>query len=669
MLEDTITAELAKRLTQKLTQHPVIGMHIGTVDEFSELILAEIKVFNNIFDKSILELDVYIYELANKIKNGYDIPFEDVIYVVDVLENEILNLVEHKIIQTDIKFVTKRFSSIKQSMGKSYFTLTMQDMVLFFNSNESDIKYVSSLSVHRSWFEDFSLFIQNSKDTKPPSLNYLTCNLAKWFGSMEFDLYAYSMQGHQNDIYAKIFLTHRELHEEALHIITMITRDEYTLAVSHLNKLFKSMLVLEQYLNSMQINYTKNKSMHFFNYIAYKSKYEDELYYFTSIVFSDATPDKVREFLYKNNFEIENSIKKTMAKQSFDGVVFSNEHSVNLLLQDAKNNNNIGVMEFVNDYIYKKIVTLASKFDIKVKITGVRVDDIYRISSNVVPILHIIKKHTQKDDVNLLSSADINELYTKVKENDEIRVEIDKAFKENLFEIFFQPIVKSKTKAKKLLVEALVRLPYNGSYLSGENFIGLIEEQNRMSELDIYVLKNMHRHIDKLATTVTRVAVNIYPASFENEEVLKLIVKLSKAIAKTGFELVVEITEQMLLLSKTNILMLSKEHCINFAIDDFGSGYSSFIQLIELVEMGVVKIIKVDGTIVKGSEENLTKYNILKSLTDMAQSLNIQPVILEYMENEKLYEKLKHLKGDILFQGYYFDQALPIDKLIEKYKK
>lgn len=147
------------------------------------------------------------------------------------------------------------------------------------------------------------------------------------------------------------------------------------------------------------------------------------------------------------------------------------------------------------------------------------------------------------------------------------------------------------------------------------------------------------------------------------------IVKVSKALTKAGIELIVEITEQMLLLSKTNILMLAKEHGINFAIDDFGSGYSSFMQLIELVEMGVIKVIKIDGTIVKGSEENSTKYNILKTLADMTVSLNIKPVIFEFVENEKLYSKLKNLKGDILYQGYYFDKAMPIDELAQKYKK
>lgn len=93
------------------------------------------------------------------------------------------------------------------------------------------------------------------------------------------------------------------------------------------------------------------------------------------------------------------------------------------------------------------------------------------------------------------------------------------------------------------------------------------------------------------------------------------------------------------------------------------------MQLIELAEMDVIKIIKIDGTIVKGSEENPTKYNILKTLADMTVSLNIKPVIFEFVENEKLYDKLKNLKGDILYQGYYFDKAMPIDELMEKYKK
>mgnify|MGYP002713181276 CR=1 FL=1 len=669
MLEDIIAGELAKRLTQKLTKHPIIGRHIGTVDDFLELILSEIEIFNIIFDKKVPQLSTYFYDLSANIKGKYNIHFEDFMYVVEVLESEILNLIEHKIIINDINFVTKRFELIKQSIGKSYFYLNLEDIIAFYKSNENDEQYVSSLSVHRSWFENFSEYIRDSKNVKVPSLDHLTCNMAKWLGSMEFDLYAYSMQERQSDIYAKIFLTHREVHEEALHIISMIERDEYPLAVSHLGKLFKSSLLLEQYLKTLQINYAKSKSINFFNYIEYKSKYEDELYYFTSIIFSDTTSEKVKEFLYVNNFEIENSLKNIVAKHDFDGVVFSNEHSVNLLLKEAKSGSSMNVMELVNDYIYQKIMLLSAKFDMKAKILGVKVDDIYHVSTKVIPILHIIKEHKPKKDVNLLNSSDITELYKKVKECQKIREEVTKAFEENLFAIFFQPIVKNKTKTKELFVEALVRLPYKDSYLSGENFIGIIEEQNRMGELDIYVLKNLDERIDKLSEAVTKIAVNIYPTSFESQEVLELIIKLSKTLSKAGIELIVEITEQMLLASKANIMMLSKEHGINFAIDDFGSGYSSFMQLIELVEMNVVKIIKVDGTIVKGAEQNKTKYNILKSILNMAQSLHIKPVVLEYMENEKLYNKLKSLKGDVVYQGYYFDKALSLDELISKYKK
>ncbi|MBU1659527.1 EAL domain-containing protein [bacterium] len=594
--------------------------------------------------------------------------FEDIMYVVESLESELLNLVEHKIIIIEIKFVTKRFELIKQSIGRSYFTLIMQDIVSFFDSNKGDEKHVSSFGVHRTWFEGFALFIQDTKETKAPSLDHLTCTLALWLGSMEFDLYAYSMHEHQNDMYAKIFLTHRELHSEALYIITMIARGEYTIAVSHLNKMFSASLTLEQYISTLQINYTKNKSANFFNYIEYKSKYEDELYYFTSIVFSDTTIKVVKEFLYKNGYEIEGTLKNIIIKTNFDGIVFVNEHTVSLLLKEKKNNDGMEVMEFINNHIYKKMAAMAAKYDIKVKILGVKIDDIYRISKSVVPILHLLKVHKQEESVGLLNSSDINTIYGKVVENDKIKAEINRAFKENLFEIFFQPIVKSAAKSKNLFVEALIRLPYNGEFLEGENFIKLIEEQNRMNELDVYVLKNLHKHIAKLSEVAKTVAVNIYPTSFEYQEVMDEIVKVSKALKKAGIEFIVEITEQMLLLSKTNILMLAKEHGINFAIDDFGSGYSSFTQLIELAEMGVIKIIKIDGTIVKGSEENPTKYNILKTLADMTISLNIKPLIFEFVENEKLYNKLKNLKGDILYQGYYFDKALPIDELVTKYK-
>jgi EAL domain-containing protein (putative c-di-GMP-specific phosphodiesterase class I) len=192
-----------------------------------------------------------------------------------------------------------------------------------------------------------------------------------------------------------------------------------------------------------------------------------------------------------------------------------------------------------------------------------------------------------------------------------------------------------------------------------------MEKENKMEEVDLYVLDKIYEYIDKLRISVTKIALNIYPTSFLNPEIGEKIAALVQALRKKGIDLIVEITEQALVASREPLLKLVKEHDVIFAIDDFGSGYSNFLQLIEMADLGIVKMMKVDGSLVKSIDKDVKKFDVLKNTF----SLGLQPIVLEYVENKAILQQLTSLSGDILYRGFYFDKALPIDTLVSKYKK
>ncbi|MEI8647607.1 EAL domain-containing protein [Paraglaciecola sp. Hal342] len=88
----------------------------------------------------------------------------------------------------------------------------------------------------------------------------------------------------------------------------------------------------------------------------------------------------------------------------------------------------------------------------------------------------------------------------------------------------------------------------------------------------------------------------------------------------------------------------------SFALDDFGSGHSSYAYLKELP----TEKIKIDGTIIANMMDNPLDYTTVKSICEIAKAAN-QEIIAEFVENEKTVDALKKLGVDFA-QGYHFNR-------------
>lgn len=93
------------------------------------------------------------------------------------------------------------------------------------------------------------------------------------------------------------------------------------------------------------------------------------------------------------------------------------------------------------------------------------------------------------------------------------------------------------------------------------------------------------------------------------------------------------------------------------AIDDFGSGYSTFATVVDIEP----NFLKIDGSIIKKITENQKSLVILDTIKYLASKMNIE-TIAEFVENEDIQNIL--LEYDISFsQGYYFAKPVPLEEL------
>ena len=102
-----------------------------------------------------------------------------------------------------------------------------------------------------------------------------------------------------------------------------------------------------------------------------------------------------------------------------------------------------------------------------------------------------------------------------------------------------------------------------------------------------------------------------------------------------------------------------KQKGIKIAIDDFGSGYSNFVEVLKLSP----DYLKIDASLIRHID-NPKYLDIVKIITDFAHRYNIV-VVAEYVDSKEVFEKLLNLGIDE-FQGYYFCKPLPFDKILSK---
>ncbi|RMD46960.1 MAG: EAL domain-containing protein [Aquificota bacterium] len=124
--------------------------------------------------------------------------------------------------------------------------------------------------------------------------------------------------------------------------------------------------------------------------------------------------------------------------------------------------------------------------------------------------------------------------------------------------------------------------------------------------------------------------------------------------------IVIELTERE---SLKNISIIKeftnslKQEGYLFAIDDFGSGYSTFKYLKEFP----VDIVKIDGEFIKGMLNSEKDKIFVKSLIDLAKGMGLK-VLAEFVENERIFNMVRELNVDFA-QGYYIGKPSPTLKL------
>ena len=92
---------------------------------------------------------------------------------------------------------------------------------------------------------------------------------------------------------------------------------------------------------------------------------------------------------------------------------------------------------------------------------------------------------------------------------------------------------------------------------------------------------------------------------------------------------------------------------VEFSIDDFGSGYTTFQNLMSIE----ADSIKIDGSFIQGMAQTPHKQTFVRMMVDLAQTFSVKTVA-EMVDNHENADLLTRLGVDYL-QGYLFGIPSP----------
>ena len=251
------------------------------------------------------------------------------------------------------------------------------------------------------------------------------------------------------------------------------------------------------------------------------------------------------------------------------------------------------------------------------------------------------------------------DLSTKIKENSKKVSMLRDAIKFDQITPYFQPIYSVKIdKIEKY--ECLVRIVQDdGKVILPYEFLDVAMKSKQY----FYITENMiNKSFEFFKDKNFEFSINLSIYDILNDNTVDFIMKKLKTY-KNPQRVVFEILENDKIENYEKIrdfIFKIKKFGCKFAVDDFGSGYSSFAHIYELN----LDYLKIDSSLVKNIVRDKKSRVIVKSIIDFAATLNLK-TIAEFVEDKESLELLRDFGADFI-QGYYIGK--PSAKLTQGFK-
>ena len=247
----------------------------------------------------------------------------------------------------------------------------------------------------------------------------------------------------------------------------------------------------------------------------------------------------------------------------------------------------------------------------------------------------------------------------------DLESELRRALRRDELELHYQPRLDLGT-GRIVGLEALVRWRHSErGLLAPCEFVPLAEQSGLIVPLGYWVISRALRDMQALlecGLEPLHMAVNLSFRQFQDSQLLST---LSRLISERGVEaqwLEFELTETAVMrrsdLVKQTMDALGRLG-VRFSLDDFGTGFSSFVHLNSLP----IALLKIDKSFVGGMEGREENRKLVHAMINLAHNLKLE-VVAEGVETPEQLALLRDFGCDQV-QGYFISKPLPLADLVE----
>lgn len=273
-----------------------------------------------------------------------------------------------------------------------------------------------------------------------------------------------------------------------------------------------------------------------------------------------------------------------------------------------------------------------------------------------------IAKQTGRNKTHIFSEKD--EDFSQRKGEMRWTGRITEAFENDDFILYAQSILPLQSNQGKFY-ELLLRMKDGDDIIAPGLFLPAAERYDLSIKIDRWVLRKALEWIASAPSVLSNtqhVFINLSGNTIGNQSFQRYAFKLLQEYDVPPEKICFEITETTAIANLAEaidfIKDLKKLGCF-FALDDFGSGVSSFGYLKNLP----VDYLKIDGMFIRDMCINEVNLAMVKSINDISHVMG-KKTIAEFIEDDRTFAMLRNIGVDY-GQGYGIDYPLPLDQLID----
>lgn len=242
----------------------------------------------------------------------------------------------------------------------------------------------------------------------------------------------------------------------------------------------------------------------------------------------------------------------------------------------------------------------------------------------------------------------------------ELESELRQALRRGELELHYQPRL-CLASGRIVGLEALVRWvhPERG-LLAPDAFIPLAEESGLIVPLGYWVIARALHDLQTLRAQgvgTLHMAVNLSFRQFQDSQLLATLGRLIEECGIDPHWLEFELTETAVMRRSEQVRRTMEtlgKLGVRFSLDDFGTGFSSFVHLSSLP----ITLLKIDKSFVASMDHNR---QLVQAMVSLAHNLQLE-IVAEGVETAEQLELLKRF-GAHQVQGYLVSKPLPLAEL------